>query len=211
MRNAHLLLIGGLSACAFLVGIALELEWLKMVAKPWPVLMLAAWVWPSADKRIAVGLVFGAIGDICLSFPSGFLPGMVAFAIGHGLYVIAFISWNRGRALSLLGVTAVYLLGMLFLLLPHTGALTIPVTVYVSVIGLMIWRAAALAADESALGLSRWLPLCGALFFGFSDTLIGINKFVQPMPASAYPIILLYWLGQGLIAAAAHQRIASTN
>ncbi|MBK9520785.1 MAG: hypothetical protein IPO13_04025 [Rhodocyclaceae bacterium] len=53
----------------------------------------------------------------------------------------------------------------------------------------------------------RWSPLLGALLFGFSDSLIGINKFVTPLPGAAYPIILLYWAGQGLIAAAAVVRV----
>lgn len=210
MRNAHLFLVGGLSVCAFLIGTVLELEWLRFLAKPWPVLMLAAWARPSADKRIAVGLIFGAVGDVCLSVPGGFLTGMIAFAIGHGLYVAAFFSWHRQWSFSLLAITALSQLGMLALLIPHTGTLTIPVVIYMTIIGLMIWRAAALAADESTSGLVRWLPVVGALLFSFSDALIGINKFVQPIAGIAYPIILLYWAGQALIAAAGVTRAQLT-
>ena len=206
MRNAHLVLIGVLSACAFLIGLTLDIDWLRLITKPWPVLMLAAWVWPAGDKRIAIGLVFGAIGDICLALPGGFLAGMVAFAFGHGLYVAAFFSWHRRWSLSLLILTAIYLFATVALMLPNTGALSIPVVLYMSIIGLMIWRAAALAADETTAGFVRWSPMLGALLFGFSDSLIGINKFVAPVPGSAYPIILLYWAGQSLIAAAAIAR-----
>ena len=210
MRSAHLFLVGCLSVCAFLIGTALELDLLRLLAKPWPVLMLAAWVWPCADKRIAAGLIFGAVGDVCLSVSGGFLIGMIAFAIGHGLYVVAFFSWHRQWAFSLLAITAAYLLGMLTLLLPHTGPLTVPVVIYMTIIGLMIWRAAALATDEAITGWVRWLPLLGALLFGFSDALIGINKFIQPIAGIAYPIILLYWAGQALIAAAGVTRARLT-
>ena len=207
MRNAHLALIGALAIGAFLIGMMLDLDWLRQITKPWPVLMLAAWVWPTGDKRIAIGLVCGAVGDVCLSLPGGFLAGMVAFAVGHGLYVAAFFSWYRRPLVSLLIVTAIYLIATISLMLPNTGPLAIPVLIYMSIIGLMIWRAAALAADETTSGLVRWSPLLGALLFGFSDSLIGINKFVVDLRGSAYPIILLYWAGQGLIAAAAIARV----
>ena len=85
MRTTILVLIAVFSGCAYLIGTAIGADWLRLIAKPWPVLMMAAWVWPSGERRIAIGLVFGAIGDICLAVPSAFLPGMVAFAIGHGL------------------------------------------------------------------------------------------------------------------------------
>ena len=35
----------------------------------------------------------------------------------------------------------------------------------------------------------------------FSDSLIGIDRFVSPFAAAEYLIILFYWLGQWLIAA----------
>ena len=86
-----LLLVGVLSACTFLVGSALEMEALKLLTKGVPVITLGFWVWRSgADRFIALGLFFGAAGDIFLNIPGAFLPGMVACALGHGLYVYAF-------------------------------------------------------------------------------------------------------------------------
>ncbi len=41
----------------------------------------------------------------------------------------------------------------------------------------------------------------GACAFVFSDSLIGIDRFVSPFAAAEYLIILSYWLGQWLIAA----------
>ena len=207
MRSTYLVLIGVFSACAFLIGLAIDADWLRLFAKPWPVLVMAAWVWPVGDKRIAFGLMFGAIGDICLAVPGAFLPGMVAFAIGHGLYVAAFFSWQR-RLSGLLAIpVAIYLIATVALMLPNTGPLAVPVVLYMSIIGLMLWRAAVVADDQSTAGFVRWSPLLGALLFGFSDSLIGINKFVTPLPGATYPIILLYWGGQGLIAAAAIARV----
>ncbi len=211
MRTTVLVLIAAFTSCAYLIGLAIDADWLRLIAKPWPVLMMAAWVWPGGDWRIAFGLVFGAIGDICLAVPGAFLPGMVAFAIGHGLYAAAFFSWQRRLSPLLAVPVAIYLIATVALMLPNTGPLTVPVVLYMGIIGLMLWRSAAVASDDTVTDFVRWSPLLGALLFGFSDTLIGINKFVTPLPGAAYPIILLYWAGQGLIAGAAISRVKASQ
>ncbi len=219
MRSAQLTLVGALTACLFLVGLTLDIGWLRLATKPWPVLAMAVWVWPTGDRRVAWGLIFGAIGDICLAIPGAFLAGMLAFAIGHGLYVKAFFSWQRSLSISLLLPVLIFLAITVPITLPTSGELTIPVAIYMSIIGLMIWRAAVVAVDESVSGMQRWSALIGAVLFAFSDTLIGINKFVTPLPGAGYAIILLYWGGQAFIAAAAvghvslvqERRVASTN
>ncbi len=94
----------------------------------------------------------------------------------------------------------------LWLMLPGAGALTLPLVVYVLVIGAMIWRAAACALEPQDDALIRWGPLAGAVLFGFSDMLIGIHRFHQPMPSAAFAIILTYWAGQTLFAATAIRR-----
>lgn len=208
-----LVLIGTLSICTFLVGLALDLTQIKMIVKVIPALTLAVWVLlAEAEKKIALGLVFGALGDWCLSLPGAFLPGMIAFAIGHGLYVWVFWQWQPRVHWLLALPIAAYLTLALTLMLPGTGELTVPVVLYMSIIGAMIWRAAAVADSSDHSGDAspgRWLALGGALLFGFSDTLIGINRFALPLPGVAYPIILTYWGGQFLIAASAVQRRSS--
>ncbi|MBL0077473.1 MAG: lysoplasmalogenase [Rhodocyclaceae bacterium] len=210
MRSAQLALIAALSTALFLVGLALDISWLRLAAKPWPVLAMAAWVWPKGDRRIAWGLIFGAIGDICLAIPGAFVAGMLAFAIGHGLYAKAFYSWQRSLSVSLLFPVLIYFAVTVPITLSASGELVIPVAVYMSIIGLMIWRAAVIAVDESVSGIKRWAALIGAVLFAFSDTLIGINKFVTPLPGCSYAIILLYWGGQALIAAAAVARTSQS-
>jgi alkenylglycerophosphocholine hydrolase len=204
-------LIGSLSACTFLVGLALDLPDLKVMVKAIPVLCMALWVVLSgADRRIAIGLVFGALGDIFLSFPDTFLPGMVAFAIGHGLYVWAFWRWQAGAHVVLSLPVIAYLAMALPLMLPGTGQLAIPVVGYMGIIGAMIWRATVVATQPtSSSSLHRaahWLPFIGALLFAFSDTLIGLSRFATPLPGVTYPIILTYWGGQFFIAASAIAR-----
>ena len=208
MKPVLLVVCAALAACLYLVGLALDLFWLKLLTKPWPVLALAAAVWSRAgtDRRIVWGLLAGAVGDVCLALPHAFLPGMIAFAIGHGLYVAAFLRWNRTPAPVLLAPVAVYAGTGLWLMLPGAGALALPLTIYVLVIAAMIWRAAACALASRANPLVRWGPLAGALLFGFSDTLIGIHRFAQPLPGAAFAIVLTYWAAQALFAATAIER-----
>ncbi|WP_310448529.1 lysoplasmalogenase [Sulfuritalea sp.] len=201
-----------LAAALYLVGLALDMFWLKLLTKPWLVVALAAAVWLHADRRagrlIAWGLLAGAVGDVCLALPNAFLPGMIAFAIGHALYVAAFLQWSRTPALALLLPVGIFAAAGLWLMLPGAGALTLPLVVYVLVIGAMIWRAAACALDAQDDALIHWGPLAGAILFGFSDFLIGIHRFHQPLPGAAFPIILSYWTGQALFAATAIRRKA---
>ncbi len=202
-----LLLVGALAASLFIVGLALDLPALRLATKTLPVLAMAAWVFPHGDRRVGWGLVFGAIGDFCLALPGGFLAGMVAFAIGHGLYVWAFVHWQRTMHLALAVPVVAYLATVMTLMWPGLGNMAAPVVVYMSIIGLMIWRAAAVAQGRTGDDVpARWAALGGALLFGFSDTLIGVNRFAQPLAGAGYPIILTYWAGQWLIARAAVAR-----
>ena len=78
-----------------------------------------------------------------------------------------------------------------------------PVTGYVVVICCMMWRAAARVGSRDTPALAAALGLAGAIAFGASDTLIAFDRFAAPIPGSAWPIMLLYWLGQCGIAASA--------
>jgi uncharacterized membrane protein YhhN len=199
-----------LAACLYLVGLTLDLFWLKLLTKPWLVVALGVAVWRLAGDRagrlVAWGLLAGAVGDVCLALPNAFLPGMIAFAIGHGLYVAAFLQWSRAPAWVLLVPVALYAGTGMWLMLPGAGALTLPLVIYVLVIAAMIWRAAACALDAVSDPLLRWGPLAGAILFGFSDTLIGIHRFYQPLPGAAATIIITYWMAQALFAATAIAR-----
>jgi uncharacterized membrane protein YhhN len=199
---AFLLLTATLAAASYLIGLMLDLMLLKLVAKTLPVLCLVCWVWPGGDRRIAWGLLCGALGDFFLALPNAFLPGMIAFAAGHALYVRAFFAWQPVTGWSLALPVVLYLVTPMVLMLPGAGALAVPVAVYMLIIGAMIWRAAVVATRVEGDFALRWAAISGALLFAFSDTLIGLNRFVTPLPAAGIPIILTYWAGQWLIALA---------
>lgn len=197
--------VGIATALLFLVGQAAELPALRLATKPLPALCLAAWVLGCRGplgRLTAAGLVLSGIGDLLLE--SGlFLPGLLAFLSAHLAYLAAFLSADRrpalGRALPFLAW------GLLAFgqLRAGLGPMTLPVAVYVTVICLMMWRAAARVGSPGARALAAALGLAGAVSFGASDTLIAFDRFWAPIPGVLWPIMVLYWVGQCGLAASA--------
>ena len=178
----------------------------RLVAKPIPVLALAAWVALRGRRPqgplTAAGLLFASVGDVLLDL-GPFLPGLAAFLLVHVLYILAFVSGERRPALARALPFAAWGLGTFSLLRPGLGTLALPVGVYVVVITIMMWRAAVRVGSPRTPGLAAWLGLAGAIAFGAGDTLIAITRFLQPIEGVRVPIMLLYWLGQWGIAASA--------
>lgn len=185
--------------------------WLHWVCKP------AATLWvitallraPALPGRggyrrwVLAGLCLSLLGDVLLMLPQGlFVPGLVAFALAHVCYIVAFaggLAWP----LALLPALGMVLLagGNLLALWPHLPAdMQLPVSVYVVLIGLM-----------ACLALTRWrrrlpgggLTAGGALLFVLSDSLLAWDRFAGPLPAAIAGVLLTYWAAQALIAGSA--------
>jgi uncharacterized membrane protein YhhN len=84
------------------------------------------------------------------------------------------------------------MLAMAFLLSPHLGELNTPVFAYLVVIGLM-----GLLATQSEMPL-KWAVL-GAFVFILSDSLIAIDRFLQPLPLSSYLVMITYYCAQWML------------
>jgi len=201
-------------AVAFLVGLAGDHAVLRLLAKPVPVLAMAAAVATCRHvygRRIAVGLLACALGDVLLEVGDRtFLAGVGAFLVGHLFYVAAFL--GRQRALRPWHAVpfVLYGAGLLFYLRPGLAehGMTLPVAVYTAVICAMLWRAAARWQPGAAIDPGALAALAGALLFAASDSLIALNRFhfgaAHAAPSALrYWIIVLYWLGQTGIAASA--------
>jgi uncharacterized membrane protein YhhN len=199
-----LALLGVAAALLYLGGLVTGLP--RLALKPVPALALAAWVALRCRRPLgrltSAGLLLSAIGDVLLD-AGRFLPGLFAFLAGHVAYIAAFLSVERrpalGRALPFVAWGA----GTFALLRPGLGSMAVPVAVYVAVIMIMMWRAAARVGSRRTPALAAMLGLAGAVAFGVSDTLIAFARFDAPIPGVRLPILLLYWLGQWGIAASA--------
>jgi uncharacterized membrane protein YhhN len=168
--------------------------------------ILAALPWmsrPVSDRRIA-GLLSTAVlassaGDVLLDVGPErlFVPGLCAFLAAHLVYTVLFAA-NRSRwqgidtprRVLLIGIP-VYVLLISLWLVPETGALKIPVTVYIFAITAM---------TTSALG-SRfgWRVAAGAVLFMLSDTFLAIGKFNGPFLGRGYLVWATYYAAQHLI------------
>lgn len=199
--------VASLAAAGYLVGLWRDWPTVRLAAKPVPVLCLLLWIRDGANDRyarlVAAGLALSMAGDVLLEFPGLFVAGLGAFLCTHITYITAFLT-ESSRPHLLRAVPFLFWLVPIYTKMrPGLGGMAIPVTVYVAAIGVMLWRAA-------AMGLARATrpAVIGAILFGLSDTLIGLDLFRAPIPGVRYPIILLYWAGQALIAASAfrHRR-----
>lgn len=213
------LALASLAAALFAVGALLDVHALRLASKPWPVVLLALWVWREAPadryrNTMIAGLACSLAGDMFLeTSPRGlFLPGLVSFLVAHVFYVLAYTSDTR--ALAPLRALPAYAYGasLVVWLWPGLGPMGAPVAIYAAVICTMLYRAAArLGHVEPSSGR---LALAGAITFAASDSLIAIGRFgghvvdesLRTSTSWRLAIMTTYWLGQWAIAASAVTR-----
>ena len=198
---AMALLAAGVAAgVGFLVGVGLDLLWLRLWTKAVPVLCLGVWLLgrPGRAARLAAaGMVASAVGDLFLEHPNlPFVGGMAAFAVAHLLYVAAFVSDGRRLAAGRAVPFAVWIGGLVGYCWSGLGPLQIPVAVYGCVIGAMMWRASARLGDPAVLPALARAGAIGAVLFAVSDSLIALKLVGAVFTGQRALIILLYWAGQ---------------
>jgi uncharacterized membrane protein YhhN len=180
------------------------------VLKALPILLLAWTVWacpsgkPAYAHLVALGLVFGAIGDVSLVFAGGFLAGLSAFFLGHLCYIAAFA---RGAAMTgdaALAAAALAVFSVLALryLSPHVARVRVPVVLYVTVLSLMAWCAIARATGPEA-GVAAASAALGAVSFLASDGMLAVDRFVRRFTGAHAAVMVTYYAAQMLIARSA--------
>ncbi|HSX71957.1 MAG TPA: lysoplasmalogenase [Pseudomonas sp.] len=199
-RRCYLLALGlGLLYLTLLPLKPYPLGWLL---KPLPMLLFALLVWrafPAATGRwLALGFAAAAAGDFFLDVGDRdglFMQALLAFLVNQIAFAVAFFRLGRGRPwLNWRAMpVAIYTVAMATWMLPAAGALQVPVAVYLSCLLSMVLLAGRLETSPGPL----WL---GAALFMLADSLIGVNKFVQPFPHAVPVIVSCYFTGQALIA-----------
>lgn len=145
---------------------------------------------------MVVAFIAAAAGDVFLDLDrTRYLPhGLGCFLVTQLAFTIAFLPWAR-FAPSRVPLVLALVAGEATLLAfawPNLGPMRIAVIVYLS--ALLAMTVTALMVRES-----RWLGI-GALLFLVSDSLIGINRFIAPFPASTAIIVTIYVASIVLIA-----------
>lgn len=183
---------------------------LDFMHKALPALLLAGWLHHLKLRHgyVAISaMLFCAAGDIFLKLPlaHGFVAGLSAFLIGHLLFACFFYQWAVWLPRKLIALVALIavMLGIGALILPQTGQLLWPVSAYFLVITAM--AITAIIATKKSLLLAG-----GALTFMLSDVMIGVNKFIMPVPFEHLLIMLSYYLALYLLAIGIKQRNKET-
>lgn len=161
------------------------------------------------NRQLLIGLIFGMIGDILLNlryvFPKHgqkiFLSGILAFLIGHIMYLIALIP--RARHLWLfviIGVIAAAgLLAYIFKTMEVKKAFKIFGVFYLGAVFVMCSIAIGIAIFNPSQG--SLVFAIGAILFTASDVVLIFNTFSGVTRFSLRIINLsLYYIGQMLIA-----------
>jgi uncharacterized membrane protein YhhN len=214
-RSKVLAVIGLAAALVYLAaGRMDDAYWLRLIAKPIPVLMLALWVSGLRVKgryqlAIMVGLLLSALGDILLEYSDAtFLPGLAAFLLGHVAYIVAFLQDTR-KLHPFYGAAAYgygFLAAIFLMTTGDLGGMIGPVYLYILIITTMLWRAAARLDVPTLPRFSVWAGLAGALFFVVSDSILAFRLFGTPIQLGGAAVMVTYWAGQLGIALSAWRR-----
>jgi len=198
------------SLAGLLVSEKTENARLKWICKPLTSLMFVLtglWLADFSafyDVMILGGLLLGMAGDVLLIRKEWFLMGLVAFLLGHVLYVAAFmVILSSGGLDGLnLAVLAPILVGRMvfYFLRPYLGTMKDAVSAYFVVITVMMCMALAVYFHADEPQSFRRLVALGALCFYASDLAVALDRFVKPPFKQAYWGLPLYYLGQFLLA-----------
>lgn len=209
MMTATALLLGTLIAVSTALTIAGKYRSrpLLYIFKPLTIslIILLAWVSGSHEPDryfwlIFAGLLFSAAGDVFLMLPRDrFVPGLVSFLFAHLLYIAAFSAPAGFLAAPWLALP--FFLGagtLLFVLLPKTGRLAVPVVVYSMALAVMGWQAA--TRWQQLQDDASFYAMIGAILFLISDGVLAFNRFVRRFLAAELLLLTTYFGAQYLIA-----------
>jgi uncharacterized membrane protein YhhN len=178
--------------------------------------MCAAILWMSstrlgeAARLLFFGMTFGFLGDLILAglirLPNRLMSGMIAFSIGHILYILGFVQTAKTLGLNdpLSGswLWPAYLVGagVLWMALVHSRTaprvLNVGSLVYAGLIGVMAGAATGLAVQDARF----WPSAIGGLLFLLSDVILGNRELRHNPWFLVHEVIwVTYISGQALI------------
>jgi uncharacterized membrane protein YhhN len=157
---------------------------------------------------VLVALALSLAGDVFLMLPQDlFVAGLGAFLLAHIAYVVAFnVRSAPPFTITLVAAVAVGAVAYVLFDRMRRGMIekgqrefVLPVAVYVLAIGAMVVSAIATAGRPEWSAANSALAIAGALSFMASDSMIGWNRFVQPIPRGNVWVMATYHVGQVLL------------
>jgi uncharacterized membrane protein YhhN len=191
-----------------LTGILIDAQLVQDLSKPLIMLSLCGFYlsFPHRSVVVVFAIVLSLIGDVFLIFPGYFVHGLVAFLLSHVFYILAYRQ-HQGEpdANVLQGVHRMRLAfpiilagtGLVIVLYPTLGELRIPVIIYAVVLVAMALQA--LFRYGKTNTASFWMVFAGAVLFMISDSVLAIDKFLNPVMHGHFWIMVTYIGAQFLI------------
>ena len=157
------------------------------------------------SAQVVSALVFCLLGDIALVWDEFFLLGIGFFLIAHLLFIRALRNRFGSRFVPIAVLfSMVVLIGITTLLWNGlNGILKIAVPIYALVISIMVALALSVALKRRTT--MRLQIALGALLFMISDTLLGIDGFLTPLPFASILILSTYWTALTFLANAGRE------
>ncbi|MCB2406730.1 lysoplasmalogenase [Hymenobacter lucidus] len=207
MKKLFLVLFG-LAVAGELLAMLTDFGPLHLICKPLIVLALGCYYRRAAPRPAALvlaALALSWLGDVLLLFQDGnalfFIGGLLAFLSAHGSYIGAYRGhqWaGPGLPAGRRALLALPIIGagvaLLTALYDHLGPLRLPVLGYAAVLVLMV-LGALFRYGRTTPASFAWVT-AGAGLFMVSDSVLALNKFLAPLPAAGFWIMLTYSTAQ---------------
>jgi uncharacterized membrane protein YhhN len=153
---------------------------------------------------LMIGLILCLCGDVFLALtgPQWFRAGLVAFLLGHLMYVAAFArlapgaDWFSFGSLAILAASA----GAYVWLRPNLGAMHLPVLAYILVITFMVFGALGVYRQPGVASSGKSMILLGSVLFYLSDLFVARDQFIKKDFLNRLIGLPLYYSGQFLLA-----------
>jgi uncharacterized membrane protein YhhN len=182
--------------------------------KPMLMIFLGLYYFSSVNSEgrsvvILLAILFSFLGDSFLLYGSKelyFMLGLGSFLVAHVFYIFSFrqsraegsddqLQTVRKARMAFPVILAAT--GLVIVLYPRLGALRLPVVLYAGVLMFMVLNA--LFRYERTSSQSFWMVSAGAVLFMISDSVLAINKFLEPVSNAGFAIMLTYLSAQYLI------------
>ena len=200
-----------------IASIVFDQQWLGMICKPALMITLGLYYWASQKERqepvmlsVVMAIVFSFAGDVFLmlqqSNPNYFMFGLGAFLFAHIFYIFSYQqhrgdeSGNELQGLQRIRFALPIVLagtGLVTILYNRLGDLKIPVLLYAGVLTYMVLVALFRFGKTNAGSFA--MVFGGAILFMMSDSLIAINKFLEPLSHANFWVMITYISAQFLI------------
>jgi uncharacterized membrane protein YhhN len=162
------------------------------------------------SRLVLLAIFFSFLGDSFLMYesknPLYFMMGLGSFLFAHLVYIFCFRQHRDDEADDQLGTVQkarmafpviLAATGLVVVLYPRLGELRLPVVLYAGTLMFMVLNA--LFRFNRTHSESFWMVFGGAVSFLISDSILAINKFLEPMPGAGVYIMVTYILAQYLI------------